>query len=126
MSLSARLSLVGVALAGAFFLAAFAFIPTRVSFGAGSVRCGTSLHPERDSEISRLARVCPEVGHQRLLEAGAVTALFAAIGLVPLALRQSIENHRPVRRFVMVALLVFWVFGTPLAVYFITGAHSAD
>ena len=51
MTRVARLGIVGYPLAATLFVAGFVFIPTRVSFGAGSIRCGTALRPDTVSEV---------------------------------------------------------------------------
>ena len=95
MSSPGRLSTIGIVLAGAFFVASFAVIPIRVSFGAGSVRCGTALHPDRDGEVSRFARACPEAGHERLREATVGAGVLLATGLLPLAPRRLNRSDGP-------------------------------
>lgn len=119
-----RLSTIGIVLAVTFFVASFALIPVRVSFGAGSVRCGTALNPDRDGEPSRLAEACPEAGHERLREATVGAVGLLVIGLLPLALRSWTERRLP-RRLMAGALLVSWAIGIPLALLFVTGAYSA-
>lgn len=48
--------LVGLVAAAVWFLSVTVLIPVRVTFGAGSVRCGTVLHPKTRSETGD---VCP-------------------------------------------------------------------
>ena len=74
MTRVARLGIVGYMLAATLFVTGFVLIPTRVSFGAGSIRCGTALHPDR---VSEFGDVCPHVGRERLEDTVVVTAVFA-------------------------------------------------
>lgn len=124
MSSPGRLAVIGIVVAGAFFLASFAVIPIRVSFGAGSLRCGTALHPDRDAEISRLAKACPEAGQDRLREATVGALVLLVIGQVPLVLRPW-TGSQLARRLISGALVASWAIGIPIALLFVTGAYSA-
>jgi hypothetical protein len=122
MTRAARLSVVGYLLAAALFVAGYAILPTRVTFGAGSLRCGTSLHPDVDSEI---ADVCPAIGRERLEDTVIATAIFA---LVPAALtpfHRQIEERPALRSTVTVVVVTFWLLGGALTLYALTGAYSA-
>lgn len=89
MSLGPRLLLAGLALALGAFLLAVAVVPTHVSFGAGSLRCGTVVHPDR----SELGAVCDRAAANQLRAAIALTAVLAALACVPLV----VEWRRPAR-----------------------------
>jgi len=63
-------------------------IPTHVTLGAGSLRCGTVLRPDRNSEVAPL---CGPTGANHLRVALAVGATLAVIALVPVV----VEWRRP-------------------------------
>jgi hypothetical protein len=89
MSLGPRLLLVGLALALGAFLLGVAVVPTHVSFGAGSLRCGTVVHPDR----SELGAVCVRAAANQLRAAVVLTAILTALACVPLV----VEWRRPDR-----------------------------
>ena len=109
-------------LAAALFVAGYAFIPTRVTFGAGSLRCGTSLHPDADSEI---ADVCPAIGRERLEDVAIATATFALVPATLIPFHRWIEERPVLRSLVTVVMVVFWVLGGALTLYALTGAYSS-
>jgi Na+/melibiose symporter-like transporter len=57
-------------------------VPTHVSFGAGSHRCGTVLHPDTDGEIT--GRYCGRAGAEHLRATFGVVAVLALLALTPL------------------------------------------
>lgn len=59
-------------------------VPTHVSLGAGSLRCGTVLHPDQEGEI---ADVCGATGAHHLRAALAVAAIVAGLAVLPLGIR---------------------------------------
>lgn len=122
MTRGVRLVLIGFVLAAALFVAGYVFIPTRVTFGAGSLRCGTSLHPEADSEI---ADVCPAIGRERLEDTALATAIFALVPAMLIPFHHRIEERPVLRSSVTVVVLTFWVLGGALILYALTGAYSA-
>jgi hypothetical protein len=85
----ARLSLAGVVLAAAVFAIGTVVIPTHVSFGAGSIRCGTVLHP-RSIEIPK---VCERAATNQLRATAALTAVMVAFAVVPWVLGRLF--HKP-------------------------------
>ena len=52
MSTATRLPLAGLLTAAIAVVIGTTAVPTHVTFGAGSMRCGTVLRPERNSEIA--------------------------------------------------------------------------
>jgi hypothetical protein len=83
MSPGARLTVAGLALAGAIVLLGVTVVPTHVTFGAGSLRCGTVLYPDRSSEVSRF---CGATGANQLHAVLIVGAVLGALALGPVAL----------------------------------------
>ena len=122
MTRGARLSLVGFVLAAALFVAGYAFIPTRVTFGAGSFRCGTSLNPDAHSEIGN---VCPPIGRERLEDTAIATAIFALVPATLIPFHRWIEDRPALRLFITVVVVAFWLLGGALTLYALTGAYSA-
>ncbi|MFA5786300.1 MAG: hypothetical protein WDA71_04825 [Actinomycetota bacterium] len=121
MSCATRLTVTGLCLSAALLVAGVAFIPARVSLNAGSLRCGTALHPDRrNSEIGPY--ICPDVARQQRNEALAVSALFVGVALVPLALRRVIDRSVVARALLSTLFIVLWILGIPLAVYCLAGA----
>ena len=116
------LVLVGL-LAAAWFVAATTLIPIRVTLGGGSLRCGTVLQPETDSEIGD---VCPTVAPYRLRHTWMTTPLFAAAtSLVVLGGRLLARRRRVVVIGIGAVLVVAWFMVTGFLLLSITGAHSA-
>lgn len=126
MTRAARLSLIGFVLAAALFVAGYALIPTRVTFGAGSIRCGTSLHPKIDSEIARIAQVCPAIGRARLEDTAIATAIFALVPAALIPIHRWIEARPALRASITVVMAIFWLLGGALTLYALTGAYSAS
>ncbi len=121
MTRVARLAVTGYALACLLFVAGYALIPTRVTGGAGSVRCGTALHPDRVNEVRA---VCPAIGRQRLEDTVIVTALFALVAAAPLPFHRPIQVRPLLRSLLTVAIVTFWLVGGLLAVLALTGAYG--
>jgi hypothetical protein len=109
-------------IAAALFVAGYAFIPTRVTFGAGSLRCGTSLHPE---DMSEIAEVCPAVGRERLEETTIATAMFAFVAAALTPFHRQIDERRAFRWAVTAVVVTFWLLGGLLTLYALTRAYSA-
>lgn len=105
-----------VAAAG-WFAAATVLIPVRVTFGGGSLRCGTVLHPDR---LSETADVCGSS------DAWSSTVVFGA-----LAAGLFLVGHRAWRRRGLAAPLLAggaglgWVVSTGVLLMWLTGAHAA-
>ena len=59
-------------------------VPTHVALGAGTLRCGTVLHPDRNSEIAPL---CGPAGANHLRATLAVGALLAVLAVVPVVVQ---------------------------------------
>ncbi|MDP1806735.1 MAG: hypothetical protein Q8K72_16270 [Acidimicrobiales bacterium] len=71
------------------FLFGVAVVPTHVSFGGGSLRCGTVVRPAR----SELGAVCDRAGANQLRAALVLTAILTALACIPFA----VERRRPAR-----------------------------
>ncbi len=80
MSTATRLTVAGLLTAAIAVVIGTTVVPTHVTFGAGSVRCGTVLRPDRDSEI---APFCGPAGANHLRAALAVGTVLALLALVP-------------------------------------------
>jgi hypothetical protein len=89
MSLGPRLLLAGLTLALVAFLFGVAVVPTHVSFGAGSLRCGTVVRPDR----SELGAVCDRATTNQLRATLALTAVLTALACIPFV----VEWRRPAR-----------------------------
>ncbi len=79
MTAGAKTSLLLLVATIVFLLIALAVVPMHVTLGAGSLRCGTVLNPDTDSEIADL---CPSArsGHlTAALVAGGGLAVTAAL-----------------------------------------------
>lgn len=87
MSLGPRLLLVGLTLALVAFLFGVAIVPTHVSFGAGSLRCGTVVRPDR----SELGAVCDRAAANQLRATLVLTAILTALASIPFV----VEWRRP-------------------------------
>jgi hypothetical protein len=128
MSTPLRLLVVAVALAAVLFVAAAGLIPTRVSFGAGSLGCGAALDTlgwgqERgDAADQEFARACSEAGRQRLWDASVAAAIIAAVALLPLALYRLVDRYHAVRYLVTGIVLAYWLLAVPLMLYWMAGA----
>ena len=109
MSIAARLTLAGVLLAAIAVLIGTTIVPTHVTFGAGAIRCGTVLRPDRNIEI---APVCGPAGANHLRATLAVGALLAALAVVPVVVQwRSPGQH-----------LSFWTaWGVTMAVAAVLG-----
>ena len=81
MSIAARLTLAGLLVAAIAVLVGTTVVPTHVTFGAGAMRCGTVLHPDRDIEV---APVCGPAGANHLRATLAVGAFLAVLAVVPM------------------------------------------
>ncbi len=63
-----------------------------MTLGAGSLRCGTVLSPERNSEIAPL---CGDAASNQLRAVLAIGALLTALALVPLAVAWRLPGRHP-------------------------------
>jgi hypothetical protein len=80
MSIAARLTVAGLLLAAIVVVFGTTVVPTHVALGAGTLRCGTVLHPDRDSVIAPL---CGPAGANHLRATLAIGALLAVLAVVP-------------------------------------------
>ena len=87
--LATRLLLAGLALALVAFLFGVAVVPTHVSFGGGSLRCGTVVRPDR----SELGAVCDRAAANQLRAALVLTGILTALACIPFL----VEWRRPAR-----------------------------
>jgi hypothetical protein len=116
-----RLLVAAVVLAAVFFITAAMMIPTRVSFGAGSLGCGTAL--DADGWDQESVHACSEAGRQRLRDASVAAAIIAAVALLPLALYRLVNRYRPVQVLVTGILVAYWLLTVPLLLYWMTAAY---
>ena len=123
-----RLLVAAVALAAVVFVAAAGLVPTRVSFGAGSLQCGAALdtlgwdQQRGDAADQEFARACSQAGRQRLRDASVAAAIVAAVALLPLALSRLVDRYRLVRYLVTGIVLAYWLLTLPLVLYWMAGA----
>jgi hypothetical protein len=89
MPLGPRVLLAGLTLALVAFLFGVAVVPTHVSFGGGSLRCGTVVRPDR----SELGAVCDRAATNQLRAALVLTAILTALACIPFV----VEWRRPAR-----------------------------
>ena len=89
MSLGPRLLLAGLTLALVAFLFGVAVVPTHVSFGAGSLRCGTVVRPDR----SELGAVCDRAAANQLRAVLVLAGILTALACIPFV----VEWRRPAR-----------------------------
>ncbi|MGH9165278.1 MAG: hypothetical protein ACRDZW_07200 [Acidimicrobiales bacterium] len=87
-----------------------AAMPTHVTLGAGSLRCGTALAPDDGSE---LADVCPGARGHHLRAAVAAAAALAVIAASPLF--APVVSRRDPGRPALVATVVLWVIAAAIA-----------
>jgi len=80
MSTAARLTLAGLLVAAIAVVVGTMIVPTHVTLGAGSLRCGTVFRSDRNSEIAPL---CGPAGANQLRTALAVGMVVAVLALVP-------------------------------------------
>lgn len=81
MRTGVRLTNAGLGVTAVAFVLGVAVIPTHVSFGAGSIRCGTVLHPDRLIEISP---ACGPAGAHQLRAVLVLVAVLATVATGPL------------------------------------------
>jgi hypothetical protein len=115
--------LVGLAAAAVWFVATTVLIPVRVTFGGGSLRCGTVLHPDTDSEV---ARVCPAVTGERLDLVWLTAAIFAAATSLSSAGGRIASRKRGVVATALAGVVVLvWLMIAGSLLLWVTGSHSA-
>ena len=118
-----KLSAIGFALAVTFLVLGWAVINTRVTFGAGSLPCGTALDPAAASEAGH---ECVQAGRERMRETAIIGAVLIGAALLPLALHRLLYRRRVVWLAMASALVAIWVIGLPLGFVMITRAYSAS
>ena len=92
MSVGARLTVAGLGLAVLAVAIGVWLVPPHVSLGAGSIRCGTVLRPDRSSEVAPL---CGAAGANHLRATLGVGGVLAVLALVPLLLDWRRPRRRP-------------------------------
>ena len=99
---------------GLAVVVAIAVIPMHVTFGAGSLRCGTVLQPDITSEIGD---VCPKARGEHLRAAVGSGVFLALVALGPL-LPPVASGERASRLWLITSILV-WVALATLALAWI-------
>jgi hypothetical protein len=92
VSQGVRLSVAGLALALVVFVLGTVVIPTRVSFGAGSMRCGTVLHPM--AIRGAVPKVCGRAGANQLRATSALSGVMAVFSAIPWVLDRLFRRPR--------------------------------
>jgi len=90
MTTGLRLTLAGLGLVVVTVVVGLTVVPTHVTLGAGSLRCGTVLSPDRTTEIAPL---CDRAASNQLRAVLLRGGLLAAIALVPLATWKAPRPH---------------------------------
>lgn len=80
MSVGARLTLAGLGVTVIAVAVGVGLVPTHVSLGGGSIRCGTAIRPDRTSEVAPL---CGAAGANHPRATLAVGVVLAVLALVP-------------------------------------------
>ncbi|MDQ4144384.1 MAG: hypothetical protein M3198_11690 [Actinomycetota bacterium] len=112
------------ALALAFFIAASVLIPTRITYGAGSLRCGTALNPETEAEMGPTD--CVRVGDMRVNDAARASALLAGLGVVWSLAARLLAGREKLLVTAHFLLGSAFVVTLGLSAYWITGAYALD
>ena len=107
-----RLALVPILGAVVVVWLGIAVIPLHITLGAGSLRCGTVLAPDDDSEIARVNDLCQDARGPHLQ-----ASLVAGLVLVVLALPVAVIGRwpQPVRRVALAGWLLLWVLAAAAA-----------
>lgn len=105
MSTASRLTAAGLILGIIAVILGTTVVPTHVTFGAGSLRCGTVLRPERGSE---LASFCGPAGAHHLRAALIVGTFLTALAIVPVLVQWRRPGPHP-------ALWTIWAVAIVLA-----------
>ena len=106
-----RLSIVGLAVAVIAVLLGTTVLPTHVTFGAGSVGCGTVLHPDRGTEVRDY---CPRAGANQLRAALGLGGVLVLTALTPLAIGRFLQRRRAAWAVWAVGYSIIAIAGTAL------------
>lgn len=85
MPIATRLTVAGLVVAAIAVVMGTMVVPTHVTLGGGSMRCGTVIRPDRDSEIAPL---CGPAGAHQLRVTLALGAFLAALAVVPVVVQR--------------------------------------
>lgn len=88
----AKLACAGLAVAGTAMVLGITVVPTHLGLGAGSIRCGTVLHPDRSIEV---ANYCGPAGAHQLRVVLGLGAVLGLLALVPMAI--ALIGQGPIR-----------------------------
>lgn len=100
-----------------FLLAALVWIPTRITYSAGSLRCGTALNPNED-------RDCELVAQLRIQDAFKATATLGLIGAAWVATYWIFRRKEWLALDLAFAVVMFLVL--LVSIGWMTGAYSVD
>jgi hypothetical protein len=103
MLTSSRLTLAGLGLVVVTILLGTTVIPTHVTLGGGSLRCGTVLHPDRMTEIAPL---CGRAASNQLRAVLVIGAILSALALIPVAVGWRLAAPPPALWGVWVAVML--------------------
>lgn len=90
MPAGSRLTIVGLLVAAIAVVLGTTVVPTHVTFGAGSLRCGTVFRPDRNSEIAPL---CGPAGANQLRQTLFLGAALVVLAFPPLILGRTRAGH---------------------------------
>lgn len=102
-----------------FFVLGWALVPTRISYGAGSIRCGTAMRPDQE-----LGQDCYVVADQRIRHSLAGTVILALAGIPILVNKRIRDSDR--REIADSAAGVALVLLTVLGIFLLTFAYGLD
>jgi len=89
---AARLTLAGLGLAALVVVFGVAVIPTHAAPGNGSIRCGTVVRPDRESEIAPL---CGPAGDNQLRATLVLGGILVLLAVVPVVVERFRPGQRP-------------------------------
>lgn len=108
----------------AFLVAGWALIPTRISYGAGSVRCGTALNPDTESEMGPTD--CVRVAEMRVQDTARASGVLAGLGVLWSLTARLLRRRERLLVGTHIVLASAFVVTLTLSTYWITGAYALD
>ena len=109
----------GLLVAAIVILLGVLAVPVRVTFGAGSIRCGSAYAPYTGEG---LRDPCSRAARERIRDAAVAGAVFASTGL---AAAIAVRRSGATRGLVVAVLCTLWVLALAAAILWFAGARSA-